>query len=63
MKHARCRTVVAPIAAFAATSMSAETPTPGFNDTIPEKLLTPDTVQTRIGTLDFLRGVGERTAG
>lgn len=31
--------------------------TPGFNHKIPEKIMTPDTVQTRIGTLKFVDGV------
>lgn len=32
-------------------------PTPGFNNRIPEKILTPDRVETRIGRLDFVDGV------
>lgn len=32
-------------------------PTPGFNNMIPDKILTPDVVQTRIGTLNFVDGV------
>ena len=35
----------------------AETPTPGFNFKIPDKIMTPDTVATRIGTLKFADGV------
>jgi hypothetical protein len=35
----------------------AETATPGFNQTIPDKIMTPDTVETRIGTLKFVDGV------
>jgi hypothetical protein len=31
--------------------------TPGFNNKIPEKIMTPDTVQTRIGTLKFFDGL------
>ena len=31
--------------------------TPGFNYKIPEKIMTPDTVATRIGTLKFVDGV------
>ncbi len=31
--------------------------TPGFNFKIPEKIMTPDTVATRIGTLKFVDGV------
>ena len=52
--------------ALTLTSASAQTPTapatsgpatPGFNHKIPEKILTPDTVETRIGTLTFVDGV------
>jgi hypothetical protein len=32
-------------------------PTPGFNNKIPEQILTPDAVETRIGTLNFIDGV------
>ncbi len=32
------------------------TPTPGYNHPIPEKIMTPDEVQTRIGTLRFFDG-------
>jgi hypothetical protein len=32
-------------------------PTPGYNNRIPEQIMTPNTVQTRIGTLDFVDGV------
>jgi hypothetical protein len=32
-------------------------PTPGFNNKIPSKILTPDKVETRIGTLNFVDGV------
>ena len=32
-------------------------PTPGFNNRIPGKIMTPDTVETRIGTLKFVDGV------
>jgi hypothetical protein len=32
-------------------------PTPGFNNKIPEQILTPDKVDTRIGTLNFVDGV------
>lgn len=31
--------------------------TPGFNQKIPEKIMTPDTVETRIGALNFVDGV------
>jgi hypothetical protein len=48
---------VAGIAAALSTSARAQAPTPGFNTTIPEQILTPNTVETRIGTLDFVDGV------
>jgi hypothetical protein len=32
-------------------------PTPGFNNNIPDAILTPDTVETRIGALKFVDGV------
>src|SRR6266481_1883571 len=32
-------------------------PTPGYNNKIPEAILTPDKVDTRIGTLNFVDGV------
>lgn len=32
-------------------------PTPGYNHKIPDKIMTPDTVETRIGTLRFKDGV------
>jgi hypothetical protein len=31
--------------------------TPGFNQKIPEKIMTPDKVETRLGTLNFVDGV------
>jgi hypothetical protein len=34
-----------------------EQPTPGFNNKIPESILTPDKVETRIGTLEFFDGI------
>jgi hypothetical protein len=42
----------------------AEEPTPGFNNKIPESVLTPNTVETRIGTLEFFDGIPiKKTAG
>ncbi len=32
-------------------------PTPGFNHQIPEHIMTPDTVETRIGELNFYDGI------
>ena len=37
--------------------MSTATATPNYNTTIPKEIMTPDTVQTRIGTLNFVDGV------
>ena len=38
--------------------------TPGYNNKIPEKIMTPDKVETPIGTLDFFDGMpSESTAG
>jgi hypothetical protein len=42
--------------ALAFTSAYAQK-TPGYNNKIPESILTPNTVQTRIGTLSFVDGV------
>lgn len=42
---------------LALTSASAQEKTPGFNEKIPEKIMTPDRVETRIGTLNFIDGV------
>ena len=39
-----------------ALSVAAK-PTPGFNNKIPEKIMTPDSVETRIGTLEFFDGL------
>jgi hypothetical protein len=40
-----------------ATSAQAQEKTPGFNQKIPDKIMTPDTVETRIGTLKLVDGV------
>jgi len=37
--------------------MSRSDKTPGFNHKIPEKIMTPDRVATRLGTLEFVDGV------
>jgi len=49
--------VMLSVAALLVAPVSAEQPTPGFNNKIPESILTPDTVETRIGTLDFFDGI------
>ena len=43
------------IALLAEVSWAQEKPTPGFNTKIPESVLTPDTVETKLGTLEVLR--------
>ena len=40
----------------------AQDATPGFNTKIPESVLTPDTVDTRIGTLKFFDGIPDAEA-
>jgi hypothetical protein len=42
--------------AFACTTRAAEK-TPGYNNKIPEKIMTPNQVDTRLGTLNFVDGV------
>ena len=37
-------------------TVAAEEATPGYNQKIPDKIMTPDTVETRIGTLKFFDG-------
>jgi hypothetical protein len=40
----------------------ADQATPGFNTKIPESILTPDTVETRVGTLEFFDGIPTKEA-
>ncbi len=42
---------------MAVATAGAEEPTPGFNHKIPEKIMTPDVVDTSIGTLRFFDGM------
>jgi hypothetical protein len=42
---------------FFASVPFAEEPTPGYNHHIPEEIMTPDTVDTRIGKLEFFDGM------
>ena len=58
------RKVIAALAAavalqgtIAVQEVVAETATPGFNNKIPESIMTPDKVETRIGTLKFFDGI------
>jgi len=45
------------VLAMSLTLVAKEAPTPGYNTKIPEKIMTPDKVQTRIGELNFYDGV------
>ncbi len=65
MKTIRRQTLVAAAltGALSFTSAHAQQPaaggpsTPGYNNKIPEQILTPDAVETRLGTLKFVDGV------
>ena len=47
-----------------AYTSAQDNPTPGFNNKIPESLLTPDVVKTRVGALKFFDGIpNKETAG
>ena len=48
-------------ALLSTASMAAGPPTPGYNSTIPESIMTPDKVETRIGTLEFFDGIPTKT--
>jgi hypothetical protein len=45
------------VGTLAITSVHAAEKTPGYNNKIPEKIMTPDKVETRIGTLEFFDGL------
>ena len=49
--------VAAGALALLATSVYAQNKTPGFNQKIPEKIMTPDKVETPFAPLDFVDGV------
>lgn len=54
----KTRYITAALAAtFALTGAHAQEKTLGFNQKIPEKIMTPDKVETRLGTLNFVDGV------
>ncbi len=58
--------VLAAAAVLHCTAMSQEAvagqATPGFNNEIPEWILTPDTVETKLGTLEFFDGIPNEEA-
>ncbi|PZV37832.1 hypothetical protein B5V02_16350 [Mesorhizobium kowhaii] len=45
------------VGSLSLTSAHAQDKTPGYNHKIPDKIMTPDSVETRIGTLKFDDGV------
>ena len=50
--------VAALLAAVLVTPIAfAQEPTRGYNNRIPESIMTPDKVETRIGTLEFFDGI------
>ena len=48
---------LAMLATLASCAESSAENTPGYNHVIPDKIMTPDTVETRIGTLEFFDGM------
>ena len=50
------------MSALFSSSACAEEPTPGYNTKIPDWVLTPDTVETRLGTLEFFDGIPNEKA-
>src|SRR5688572_20616209 len=45
------------VGALTFTGSQAQEKTPGFNQKIPEKIMTPDKVETPMGSLNFVDGV------
>ncbi|MCP4897416.1 MAG: DUF1254 domain-containing protein, partial [bacterium] len=69
MKLSRAIHKLSAIAALAALAVVlvvppvlAQEPTPGYNTKIPESVLTPDTVETKLGTLKFFDGIPDEKA-
>ncbi len=58
-KHINTKSAVFAVFAFVFfTSIAfAQQLTPGYNTKIPEHIMTPDRVETRIGTLEFFDGI------
>jgi hypothetical protein len=52
----KTRTTIATAIALTCGSAFAQN-TPGFNEKIPEEIMTPDKVETSIGTLNFADGI------
>jgi hypothetical protein len=52
----KTKTILAAALLLCSASAWAQEKTPGFNNKIPPEIMTPDTVETRIGTLKFVDG-------
>ncbi len=52
----KTRTTIAAALALTCASALAQK-TPGYNEKIPAEIMTPDTVETSIGTLNFVDGI------
>ena len=50
-------TAVVVINALLTPTILAQETTPGFNNKIPESILTPDEIKTKVGTLKFFDGI------
>ena len=50
-------TAVLLASALLTTTVVAKETTPGFNNKIPEQLLTPNELKTDVGTLEFFDGI------
>jgi hypothetical protein len=57
LKNTLALVVAAGVVALAGGSASAADPTPGFNNKIPEVIMTPNEVESRLGTLKFNDGM------
>lgn len=56
-----CRVTLAAIGLLALSAAAqAQDKTPGYNHRIPEQIMTPDTVETRLGTLKFFDGMPDK---
>jgi hypothetical protein len=54
-----CRSTILALfgAALVVPTVSAEEPTPGYNTKIPESIMTPNDLETRIGTFEYFDGI------
>ena len=50
-------TSTAMLVAILTTAVAQAAVTPGYNVEVPEEIMTPDTIETRIGTMEFYEGV------